>query len=70
MGKVQERINLLTQRLPEQYQHEVLDYIEFLYTKVDWKNDTEYLSSIPGMTEKIIDAANTPLEKCDTELDW
>lgn len=27
-------------------------------------NDTEYLSSIPGMKEKIIAGINTPLEEC------
>lgn len=31
------------------------------------KNDTEYLSSIPGMKEKIIAGMNTPLEECVAE---
>jgi hypothetical protein len=28
------------------------------------ENDTDYLTSIPGMTEKIIEGMNTPLSEC------
>jgi hypothetical protein len=70
MGKIQERIVQLTHALPEKYQEEVLDFIEYIYTKAAWKSDTEYLSSVPGMKEKIIEASKTPLRECDTKLDW
>lgn len=32
-------------------------------------DDTEYLSSIPGMKEKIIDGMDTPLEECVADED-
>jgi hypothetical protein len=70
MGKVQERIIQLAQGLPEELQNEVLDYLEFLYMKANEKSDTEYIAGVPGMVEKIHQAAKTPLEECDTELDW
>jgi prevent-host-death family protein len=38
----------------------------------DWRSiqETLYLSSIPGMREKIIDGLNTPLEDCEDEPGW
>ena len=70
MGKVQEKIAILADKLPEKYQEAVLDFIEFLISRVEWENDTEYLNSIPGMAQKIIDASKMPIESCDTTLDW
>ena len=32
--------------------------------------ETLYLLSIPGMRESILEGMNTPIEECDTELDW
>jgi len=29
-----------------------------------FKNDSEYLNAIPGMTESIIEGMNTPLSEC------
>jgi virulence-associated protein VagC len=37
----------------------------------DYDNDTDYLSAIPGMVEKIIAGRNTPLSECyDVPEDW
>ena len=33
-------------------------------------DDTEYLLSIPGMRESIIEGNNTTLDECLEELDW
>jgi len=32
--------------------------------------DTEYLTSIPGMRESIIEGINTPIEECTDKHDW
>lgn len=38
----------------------------------DWNSiqETLYLLSIPNMRESIIEGLNTPIENCDTELEW
>ena len=38
----------------------------------DWKSieETLYLSSIPGMSESIIDGMKTPIGKLESDLDW
>lgn len=38
----------------------------------DWNaiQETLYLTSIPNMRESILAGLNTPLEDCDTELEW
>ena len=38
----------------------------------DWRaiQETLYLLSIPGLRESIREGMNTPLQFCDTELDW
>jgi antitoxin YefM len=43
-----------------------------LVSEDDWRSiqETLYLSSIPGMREKIIDGLNTPLEDCEDEPGW
>jgi antitoxin YefM len=43
-----------------------------LVSEDDWRSiqETLYLSSIPGMREKVIDGLNTPLEDCEDEPGW
>jgi len=43
-----------------------------LISEDDWRaiNETLYLLSIPNMRESIQQGLNTPLNECDTELDW
>lgn len=45
-----------------------------LISEEDWNSicETLYLESIPGMTEKIIEGINTPLEDCvdGDEVNW
>ena len=43
-----------------------------LISEEDWRavQETLYLVSIPGMRASIQKGLKTPVEKCDTELDW
>ena len=38
----------------------------------DWRSiqETLYLTSIPGMRESILAGMETPVDKCEEELDW
>jgi hypothetical protein len=35
-----------------------------------FKNDTEYLASIPGMKKKIVEGMKTPVSKMAKKLNW
>ena len=43
-----------------------------LVSEDDWASvqETMYLLSIPGMRESIREGLETPVEECETELDW
>ncbi len=43
-----------------------------LISEDDWRaiEETLYLSSIPGMSESIIEGIKTSIDECDEELDW
>ena len=43
-----------------------------LIAEEDWRaiQETLYLTSLPGMRESIVEGLQTPVEKCDQELDW
>jgi antitoxin YefM len=43
-----------------------------LVSEEDWRaiQETLHLSSIPGMRESIREGLETPVEECETELDW
>jgi len=43
-----------------------------LISEEDWSavEETLHLTSIPGMRESIVEGLNTPVEECETELDW
>jgi PHD/YefM family antitoxin component YafN of YafNO toxin-antitoxin module len=43
-----------------------------LIAEEDWSDiqETLHLGSIQGMRASIIDGLNTPVEECQTELDW
>jgi len=43
-----------------------------LISEEDWAavEETLHLTSIPGMRESIVEGLNTPVEECETELDW
>lgn len=43
-----------------------------LLSEDDWRSisETLYLVSIPGMKESIKEGMKTPIEECNTELEW
>jgi prevent-host-death family protein len=43
-----------------------------LVSEEDWAavQETMYLLSVPGMRESIKEGMETPVEECETELDW
>lgn len=43
-----------------------------LISEHDWRaiQETLYLSSIPGMSESIVEGLKTPVEETDEALDW
>ena len=43
-----------------------------LVSEDDWRaiQETLYLTSIPGVRESIRDGIESPVEECDTELEW
>ena len=51
--------------LPENVIEKLIEFISFQkYSLGLFDNDTDYLSSIPGMVEIIKDGLNTPLSDC------
>ena len=51
--------------MPEDALEKIFEFISFQRFRLGlYKDDTEYLMSIPGMTEKIIEGMNTPLSEC------
>ena len=43
-----------------------------LVSEEDWRaiQETLYLTSIPGMRASIVKGVKTPVDECETELDW
>ncbi len=52
------------------YQREVYDFIKFLQAKQKRNNDTDYLSSIPGMIDSILEEGEKPISDYSKNLDW
>ena len=51
--------------LPEDVVDKVIEFISFQkYSLGMYDNDTDYLSSIPGMTDRIKEGMSTPLSEC------
>ena len=51
--------------LPEDVVEKVIEFISYQKFSIGmYDNDTEYMSSIPGMTEKIKEGMNTTLSEC------
>lgn len=56
--------------LPENILEKVREFIAFQkFLEGAYENDTEYLSSIPGMKESIVEGGKTPLSECSKELE-
>ena len=72
MSSLQSYLLDLTQDIPLKYLKEIIDYAEFIKQKAknEKMSDTEYLNSIPGMTDSIIKASKTDLKECSKKLEW
>ena len=70
MHKLALKINEELKTLHPLYIKEVYDFVTFLKEKQKKGDDTEYLSSIPGMVESIIKEANRPISEYSDTLDW
>ena len=72
MSSLQSYLLDLTQAIPLKYLKEIIDYAEFIKQKVKKEkiSDTEYLNSIPGMSDSIIKASKTDIKDCSTKLEW
>ena len=57
--------------LPESVLTKVIEFIAFQRYSLDLiDNDDDYLSSIPGMTEIIMEGKSTPLSDCLDNVGW
>ena len=72
MNSLQSHLIELTKDLSVNYLKELIDFAEFIKqrAKKEKLNDTDYLNSILGMTESIIEASKTDLKECSKELEW
>jgi len=60
-----EYVKTQIEMLPESIIEKVMDFISFQrYTSGLFDNDTDYLMSVSGMTDKIKDGLKTPLSEC------
>ncbi len=43
-----------------------------LVSEEDWRSvqETLYLAGVPKMRESIVEGLKTPVDECDTELEW
>ena len=63
---------LMTQidSLPDSVVEKVLEFISFQrYSLGLFENDSDYLSSIPGMAESIVQGMTTPISECFETLE-
>ena len=63
---------LMTQidSLPESVIEKVLEFVSFQrYSLGLFENDTDYLNSVPGMAESIVQGLETPIRECFETLE-
>ncbi|MBM2817180.1 MAG: hypothetical protein HW421_3942 [Ignavibacteria bacterium] len=70
MNGLQSNLVKIMDDIPYYYFQDLLDYAIFLKAKSEKENDTEYLESIPGMVDSIINASKEELGNCSKNLDW
>jgi len=57
--------------LPEAVLDKVREFIMFQRFSIGiFENDTDYLQSIPGMTESIMEGKATPISECLDSVGW
>ena len=72
MNKISAEITKKIKNLPEPYLKEILNFIDFMEQKIKKNSDTEYLQSIPGMTESIKKGRKEKTRSCKTleDIGW
>ena len=70
MNTLQANLVDLTNSLPYYYLNDLLDYAKFLKQKSEKETDTEFLESIPGMVDSIIEASKEDLSNCSQKIEW
>ena len=72
MNKIAAEINEKLKKLPEPYQKEILDFVDFIEQKSRRNTDTVYLQKIPGMTESIKKGRKEKTASCRTleDIGW
>jgi hypothetical protein len=70
MNLLQIHLLEITKDMPAYYLKEIIDFAEFIKAKSLRENaDTEYLNSIQGMVESIIEASKEDVKNCSQVLD-
>jgi hypothetical protein len=72
MNTIQSNIIKITEDLPAYYMQEILEYAIFIKQKAEKEksSDTDYLYSIPGMVESIVESSKTDISECSKTLEW
>jgi hypothetical protein len=70
MNGLQLHLVKIINEIPFYYLQDLMDYAVFLKAKSEKENDTEYLDSIPGMAESIINASKEDLSNCSKSPGW
>jgi len=68
----QNELKSILEKIPDKYWATILEYAKVISLKASKGelSDTEYLSSIPGMTTSIVKEANTDINEYKDKLDW
>ena len=72
MLQIENELNLIMEQIPEKYKTMILEYAKSIKLRAEKGelSDTEYLESIPGMTESIIREAKVDRGKYSDKLNW
>jgi hypothetical protein len=65
-----EYLKIKIDELPDSVIERVQEYVSFqMYSLGLFENDTDYLNSVPGMTNIITQGLNTPVSECFERLE-
>ncbi|MDQ7816948.1 MAG: hypothetical protein RDU14_07965 [Melioribacteraceae bacterium] len=72
MLEAQNELNNLLSKIPQKFISTILEYVKVIKSKVDKGEltDTEYLESIPGMSDSIVKESAIDRSQYKDKLDW
>ena len=72
MLEAQNELNNLLSKIPQKFISTILEYAKVVKSKVDKGEltDTEYLESIPGMSDSIVKESAIDRSQYKDKLDW